>query len=187
MLENVIHTWTQVLRQLPMGGRLAVVAVCLLSLFWLAWREYVHRSQVNYFLKKDIERSRWIPLKRFERDWILEEHRNNTGESIGYKYCDCSGCYVIKTWKGIGPIRWNRECYVGQSSHMLGRVHNHVTGFGNGKVYSDVRQGTHCKIRFIQAPEHSLNKLEKQLIERYKGTESYNRTSGGGAKRRRFF
>ena len=144
-----------------------------------------HRNPNGKFIRK-IRHSVWISAKTFLAQWIVEEHRTARGDCVGYKYCDTSGCYVIRTWKGFGPVRWEKNCYVGQSSHILNRVHNHMTGKGNGDIYHDIREGRHVKVRFVKAPERSLNELEIRLIARYHAESSYNKTAGGGAKRKKW-
>lgn len=74
--------------------------------------------------------------------------------------------------------------YVGQSVHVLKRVHGHFTGHGNGDVYADLKYGTSFTVR-LEALEgsgyHSLDDLERVLIRKYDAWGSgYNKTRGNG-------
>lgn len=75
--------------------------------------------------------------------------------------------------------------YVGQSVHVLQRAARHFSGYGNGDVYADYKYGDRFSVRFVSlkgSGYKSLDKLEKDYIERYRANESgYNRTKGNSA------
>lgn len=102
-----------------------------------------------------------------------------------YRKADTAGCYVILIYKKRPNKRSVRRCanynevYVGQSVNMYHRVHKHLTGYGNGDVYADVKYRRFVYLQFIPCKRTQLNAFEKELIEQYHATTSYNRTKGG--------
>ena len=72
--------------------------------------------------------------------------------------------------------------FVGQAKRLFFRLNQHFTGHGNGDVYADYKYGDDFAIQIIKLSESGysdLDKLEKDLIERYDAYGSgYNRTSG---------
>ena len=63
------------------------------------------------------------------------------------------------------------------------RIHNHLTGKGNGDVYADFRNGKCVMIRVELCDPDLLNDLEKERISELDPKRRYNITSGGGATR----
>ncbi len=124
----------------------------------------------------------WISSEEFLNDWIIDRSRQK-----GYKYKQESGCYVIMTLDHPARKKEDflnyRDVYVGQSLNVYGRVHNHFSARGNGKVYSDIRNGLYAYVRIVPCKPKKMNDLERELIALYHATDSYNLTSGGAAKR----
>ncbi len=102
-----------------------------------------------------------------------------------YRKNDTSGCYIILIYKRkprqstVHKCKRYENIYIGQSVNMYKRVHNHLTGHGNGDVYADVKYGRHVYMKFIPCDITQLNEFEIRLIEEYNATQSYNRTKGG--------
>lgn len=75
--------------------------------------------------------------------------------------------------------------YVGQSVSVLRRVHQHLTGHGNGDVYAALQKGDLLEIQTISlltGGAYSLNTFEKQGIAAYDGlSQGYNKTKGNRA------
>jgi hypothetical protein len=118
----------------------------------------------------------------FERKWITDRNKE-----AGLAYRDGPGCYVILIYKHrrILPFDFGYESvYAGQSMTVLHRVHGHLNRKGNGDVYADLREGKWVEIDIYRCPPVKLNDLERKLIRRYHAEQYYNRTSGGGMKRR---
>lgn len=91
---------------------------------------------------------------------------------------------IKKDFKGI-YIFYNetkKMYYVGQSIHVIQRVKKHLSGYGNGDVYVDIKNGDIFKIcleKFRRTTFASLNKMEKYYIEKYDAcVNGYNRTKG---------
>ena len=124
--------------------------------------------------------SRFIYYEDFEANWI-SKWKGNKGID-GYKLRERSGCYVIlifNRWVRHGNYSNYRDVYVGQSSYMYSRVHDHLNGAGNGDVYADVKYGKKVYVMFIPCKRSEMNHIEKELIEKYDATSSYNTTKGG--------
>ena len=72
--------------------------------------------------------------------------------------------------------------YVGQSTRVVGRVIQHLTGHGNGDVYADYKYGDDFEINLVSLRESgydSLDALERDAIKTYNAyTKGYNRTRG---------
>ena len=72
--------------------------------------------------------------------------------------------------------------YVGQSTRVVGRVIQHLTGHGNGDVYADYKYGDEFEINLVSLRESgydSLDALERDAIKTYNAyTKGYNRTRG---------
>lgn len=82
-------------------------------------------------------------------------------------------------------VFWNRtkqKFYVGQAKRLFYRVVQHLSGHGNGDVYSDYRFGDEFLIRLIKLSDtkfESLDELEAYYIELYDAAVSgYNRNKG---------
>jgi len=132
-------------------------------------------------IRRKISGSRLIYYQDFEENW-----RNADGS--GYKYNDCPGCYVITFYNHritakFAYMRYE-NIYIGQSQNVCQRVHNHLNGKGKGDVYADIKYGLEAYIRIIPCREKKLNEMEKQLIDEFHATESYNKTRGGAKDRR---
>lgn len=96
------------------------------------------------------------------------------------------GCYVILVFDE--PVRndsWSEysRSYVGQSVSVYKRVYGHLTGKGNGDVYADFRDGKNVYVSIVKCSRAELNSKEKELIAAFDSGRSYNRTSGGSARR----
>lgn len=102
-----------------------------------------------------------------------------------YRQNDQPGCYIILIYKHYTRRRTAHkfkrydDIYIGQSIHMYKRVYNHLTGHGNGDVYADVKNKRRVFIKFIPCTPEELNQYEKQYIQDFDATQSYNRTKGG--------
>ena len=137
----------------------------------------------------------FIYYKEFEKKWIISDGRKNreksetrekSGRPNGFKYQDGSGCYVVTIYDSpVRDGRWGRykDIYIGQSVHVCQRVHNHFNGKGNGYIYEDIQQGKYVYVHFIMCQRSEMNDMEKELIQAFDATRSYNQTRGGGAKR----
>ena len=95
---------------------------------------------------------------------------------------DQPGCYVIVT-SPLPDGTAFENVYVGQSLHVCSRVRNHLTGHGNGDVYSDVRNGKPVFVKIAPCSPQQMNALEKSLIKAFNATSSYNNTAGGSRRR----
>lgn len=95
------------------------------------------------------------------------------------------GCYVILIYKKRPSARQIKlaknydEVYVGQSVNLYTRVYKHLTGYGNGDVYADMKRGRFIYLRFVTCARTQLNQTEIELISKYNATRSYNKTKGG--------
>lgn len=115
----------------------------------------------------------FITANQFNRNWL--------SSNSGYQKIHIPGCYIILLSKNqITNDRDFDDVYVGQSTDVYKRVHNHLMGKGNGDVYADIKYGRYAYIKIIPCAEQNLNEMEKNLIEFYNATDSYNKTSGGG-------
>ncbi len=139
----------------------------------------------NRRLRKKIERGKYIYWQDFCEDWIIEKKTGNMSGK-GYKYETYPGCYVIKLFDDLildGNYKKYENIYIGQSLNVCQRVHNHLLGKGKGDVYADIKYGYEAYVQIIPCSERDLNKLEKELIECYDATDSYNVTKGGATVR----
>lgn len=156
---------------------IAIAVLCLLVLLLIAVR--CSRRVTNARLRRKIRSGRFIHYTEFEANWITED---DNGDPTGYKYNDCSGCYVIMIFEK--PVHFGRfknydNIYIGQSVNVCQRVHNHFCGKGKGDVYADIKYGMEAYVRIIPCKVKKLNKMEKRLIEAFNATDSYNKTKGG--------
>ena len=122
-----------------------------------------------------------VSAQRFLEEWRVGKR----GSNLGYKALDQTGCYVILTnpaRKANGDAEWD-AVYVGQSVHVCSRVRQHLTGHGNGDVYADVRAGEYVEVRIVPCDRSRMNDMERDLIEAFNATNSYNRTRGGARVR----
>lgn len=128
--------------------------------------------------KRGRESHNFIYWEDYLNDWII-----NLKEKSGYRYNNDPGCYVILIFRR--KVKHNNykhyeNVYVGQSARVCNRVHNHFIGKGNGDVYADVKYGKKAYVEIYFCSKNEMNALEKELIQKYNATESYNGTSGGG-------
>lgn len=123
-------------------------------------------------------------VKKFEKHWIADRKKEK-----GLKYQDRPGCYVILIYRHprLLPFALGyEEVYVGQSTNVYSRVHNHINRKGNGDVYADIKEGKSVIIDIYPCKARQLNTIEKKLIRKYHADRYYNRTAGGGKKRNLF-
>ena len=98
---------------------------------------------------------------------------------------DRPGVYTILIFddeKTIGPNSYT-SAYAGQSMNVYRRLHNHLTGKGNGDVYADFRNGKCVMIKVELCDPDFLNDLEKERISELDPKRRYNISSGGGTTR----
>lgn len=123
----------------------------------------------RHSVKKQILSGRFVSHKGYLKKW--EDIRGGV----------VSGCYVILIFDR--PVTKNfrgyKEVYIGQSINVRRRVYNHFTGSGNGDVYADIKYGKYAYVQIIECSKKLLNRTEKQLIEEFGATKSYNKTKGG--------
>ena len=163
-------------KNIPLPAVIIIAAAVVLIIFIISVR-----NTADSRVKRKIKRSSLIYYQDFERDWIMKKG------SSGYKYNDTSGCYVITLYehKLLGRHGYMNydNIYIGQSQNVCQRVHNHLTGKGKGDVYADIKYGLEAYITIVPCREKKMNEMERQLIEAFNATESYNRTRGGGIER----
>lgn len=119
------------------------------------------------------------------RDFLTHWRVGKRGSGLGYAAVDRPGCYVILTnpvARDNGDVSYD-AVYVGQSIHVCSRVRQHLSGHGNGDVYADVRAGKNVQIRIVPCDERAMNDVERELIDAFHATNSYNRTRGGSRRR----
>ena len=125
-----------------------------------------------------------MKLKRKGKIVIFDSH-----EYYGWQLRDnIHKIKIIKTpaflMKWIGKLYMHYEnIYIGQSQNICQRVHNHLNGKGKGDVYADIKYGMEAYVRLIPCKEKKMNEKEKELIEAFHATESYNKTKGGAKGR----
>ncbi len=93
-----------------------------------------------------------------------------------------AGCYVILVFgKRHVPRNLNKFAmgYIGQSVNVVSRLKDHLTGYGNKKVYSDLERGYRIMVQIIPCSSESLNDLERALIAAFDRGKLYNQTAGG--------
>lgn len=88
---------------------------------------------------------------------------------------DFTGVYVIHN-------KTKDMYYVGQSTRVVGRLIQHLTGYGNGDVYADYKYGDDFELNVVSLRESgydSLDALERDTIAAYDAYDKgYNRTRG---------
>ena len=103
-----------------------------------------------------------------------------------FKDNDRPGCYVILIFDSKvkdDNFKKYKNAYVGQSVNVFHRVHQHLTGHGNGDVYADLRNGKYLYVQVRICSEESLNDMERTLIGMFDYNKMYNKTRGGGTER----
>lgn len=136
----------------------------------------------NRKIKQSILNGEFISAKDFQSNWIAAKHGNKG--IVGYKYNDNPGCYIILIFDNEvtdNDYSQYKDVYVGQSINMCQRIHDHLSGYGNGDVYADFKYGKHLYVKMIPYANSELNIREKELIRSFNATKSYNKTKGGAA------
>lgn len=158
------------------------VCVILISIWFIY--DIIISSKEEKERKKFIT-GKFIYYKDFEKNWLVMKQGKKKIE--GYKYHDGPGCYIILIHNK--PVINNNymkyeSIYVGQSVNICQRVHNHFTGKGKGDVYADIKYGKHVYVRFVPCKKKEMNDLERELIDFFNATGSYNATKGGSKRRK---
>ena len=139
------------------------------------------KKRRNEKIKERVFSGSFIPAEQFEKDRLVRGFAGNYGS----KYSDTSGCYIILIFDRPvtdGDYECYRNGYIGQSINVISRVHNHLTGKGNGDVYADMKIGKHVYVKIITCPVAELNSLEIRLIAAFDRNRLYNKSKGGGSK-----
>ncbi len=102
-----------------------------------------------------------------------------------YRDHDGPGVYTILIYEDSKVLSASDYAmsYAGQSLKVYHRVHQHLTGKGNGDIYADYRNGRHLLIRIERCEEDQLNDLEIERISQLDSKRRYNITSGGATFR----
>ena len=122
-----------------------------------------------------IYNGKYIEAREFLSRW-LELYKDN----------DHPGCYVILIFNQKvkdNDYKKYKNAYVGQSVNVLHRVHQHLTGHGNGDVYADFKNGMYLYVQVRLCSEETLNDMERSLISMFDYRKMYNKTRGGGTER----
>lgn len=133
------------------------------------------KTRSNKLRNEVLHESRWIKASDFLGDWQCE-YRNN----------DRPGCYAIFIFREDQKYP---DCsnyimsYGGQSTTVFDRVHNHLTGKGNGDVYADYRNGKQIFIQFFPCELAELNDTEREVIASLDPRRRYNKNIGGATIR----
>ena len=124
-------------------------------------------KQLNKYLRKESDMKRLIKSKKF-----TPQNFQNARKKIKE---DLPGVYVLYNSS-------RNMYYVGQAKHLYSRVNQHMTGHGNGDVYSDYKHGDSFSIKLCPikyTPYKSLNRFEKDMIAYHNAyTMGYNKTAG---------
>lgn len=135
----------------------------------------------NEEIRQRVYSGRFMTADEFEKDRMVKGFTGNYGS----RYSDTSGCYIILIFDRPvtdGDFDNYRNGYIGQSINVISRVHNHLTGKGNGDVYADRKNGKYVYVKIITCPISELNSLEVRLIKAFDWERLYNKSKGGGAK-----
>ena len=155
-----------------------LLAAVLYSPFYIG--PLINKSR-NEEIKQRVYSGNFMTADEFEKDRMI---KGFTG-SYGSKYNDTSGCYIILIFDRPvtdGDFESYKNGYIGQSINVISRVHNHLTGKGNGDVYADKKNGKYIYVKIITCPISELNSLEVKLIGAFDWKRLYNRSRGGGSK-----
>jgi len=162
-MAEYFNQFADIFRTMPFWVYIILIIPALLITISILGRiNNVHR--VNRVIKS---------AEVFESAEAFEERRKNQPSISGVK--DFPGCYILSNTK-------TGKEYVGQSVHVLLRVHSHLAGSGNHMVHFAILKGNSFAIRvmpFEGSGFKNLNKMEKALIKKcgtYK--RGYNRTRG---------
>lgn len=137
-------------------------------------------NKKNNKIRESIYSNKFISYSYFEKNWISVKSGNKG--VAGYKYNDRPGCYVILIFNlpvVDGNFTGYNNIYIGQSVNVCKRIHSHFNGKGNGDVYADVKYGKSVYVQIVPCDKTQLNRVEKELIQAFNATRSYNKTRGG--------
>ncbi|MBQ1306298.1 MAG: GIY-YIG nuclease family protein [Erysipelotrichales bacterium] len=117
----------------------------------------------------------------------MDEWKTKDGKGKnGYKYTDEPGIYILLFFRHrvLGNrFKGYEDVYVGQSLTAHKRLFQHLTGFGNGKIYHEIKDGKKAYVKIVPCEKKDLNEYEKIFIELYGADRSFNATKGGAPKR----
>ena len=190
MLSSLVLSFSShfpsILSNYPWLTFMLVLGLAMAVFGWVWMAIIVHRQRRRRAeLRESAYKEEFIPSAQFERDWIVGGSRGRSAFT-GYKYEDGPGCYIILIFDSPvedGDYSGYENVYIGQSVNVCQRVHNHFNGKGNGDVYADVRNGKSVYVQFKRCDKADMNRIEKELIDAFDATSSYNNTRGGGVKR----
>ena len=137
----------------------------------------IRRKHVYSIIDGYVRYFKNVQGKRF--DAFLEQYAWITPDDFfkvkGLQSGDSVGVYIL--------YNESQEIYyVGQATRLIFRINQHFTGHGNGDVYADYKYGDQFKIRAIRLVDSGysdLDKLERDLIEKYEAYQlGYNKTKG---------
>lgn len=137
----------------------------------------IRRKHVYSIIDGYVHHFKNVQKKRF--DTFLEQYAWITPDDFfaikGLQSGDSVGVYIL--------YNESQEIYyVGQATRLIFRINQHFTGHGNGDVYADYKYGDQFKIRAIRLVDSGysdLDKLERDLIKKYKAYQlGYNKTKG---------
>lgn len=155
------------------------VAIVVVSIIYAIIKQILINEK-NKSIREEISENVFISAQRFENNWIV--HRKGNKGLSGFKYNDGPGCYIIVIFDeevtDNNYLNYD-EIYIGQSTKVCQRVHNHFNGKGNGDVYADLKYGKYVYVQFISCEKYEMNEIEKMLIKAFNATKSYNNTKGG--------
>jgi len=157
------------------------IIVAILFIFAIPYLGSAARSSKNEEIRSRVFSGDFVPADEFERNWVVKGFTGNYGS----KYRDGPGCYIILIFSK--PVL-NRDYsdyehgYIGQSINACSRVHNHLSGKGNGDVYADRKNGKYLYVKVVECSKAELNDLEIRLIGAFDYKRLYNKSRGGGSK-----
>ncbi len=170
-----------------MGGKSSVVDMILVAVILLIILFFVlsvlgdrERRRRNEEIRKRVLGGTFLSADQFESDRAY----SGLGD-LSDPDSDVSGCYVILIFEAPvmdGNYDGYWHGYIGQSIHVVSRVHSHLTGSGNGDVYADRKYGKHVYVRIVTCPVAELNSLEVRLIAAFDWDRLYNKSRGGGVQ-----
>lgn len=139
-------------------------------------------QQMTQKMTERKKKLRFRPVEEVQESWIV-----SAPEKVGLKYSDAPGCYVFLVFdKDSVDDESNmnyRDVYVGQSINVNARVHNHITGKGNGDIFADIKMGKRVLVAICYMSAEELNQAEVWLIHYFDAEHSYNKTKGGATIR----
>ena len=143
-----------------------VVTIFIVAIVVIIFAAIIDTKQKER-IREDIYTSKFLYYKEFENRWIISSGSGKYGTRTGFKYEDGCGCYVIEIY--THPVENNEwkdyeNIYIGQSLKVCQRVHNHLTGKGNGDVYAYIKNGKYVYVSFVKCTESEMNSMEKNLF-----------------------